>query len=95
MVEKEEKEKNCKKKNICPMENKCLTSNIIYEVTVTNNTNMVEKIYFGLCETSFKERYHNHTGSFRLQNVVKIQNYLNMYGNQKMKLRFPLLSGEF
>ena len=24
-----------------------------------------EKIYYGLCETTFKERYQNHTSSFR------------------------------
>ena len=51
--------------------NKCLTPNIIYEATVTNNTDMVEKIYFGLYETSFKERYRNHTSSFRLQSRIK------------------------
>ena len=58
---------NCSKKNERPMQNKCLTPNIIYEATFTNNTHIVEKIYFRLCETSFKERYRNHTRSFRLQ----------------------------
>ena len=55
----------------CPMQNKCLTPNIIYQATVTSNTNIVEKIYFGLCETSFKERYRNLTRSFRLQSYSK------------------------
>ena len=27
--------------------------------------------------------------------ILKIHNYLNMYGNQKMKIRFLLLKGEF
>ena len=58
---------NCRKKNECPMQNNCLTPNIIHEATVTNNTSIVEKTYFGLCETSFKERYRNHISSFRLQ----------------------------
>ena len=42
-----------------------------YEATVTNNTDIVEKIYFGLCETFFKEKYRNHTSSFRLQSYIK------------------------
>ena len=62
---------NCSKKNEFPMQNKFLTPNIMYEVTVTNNTHIIEKIYFGLCETSFKERYRNHTSSFRLQSYSK------------------------
>ena len=61
---------NCRKKNKCPMQNKCLTLNI-YEATVTNNTDIVGKIYFGLCETFFKEKYRNHTRSFRLQSYIK------------------------
>ena len=55
----------------CRIMNKCLTPNIIYEATVTNNTDIVEKIYFGLCETSFKEKHRNHISSFRLQSRNK------------------------
>ena len=62
---------NCSKKNEFPMQNKFLTPNIIYEATVTNNTHIIEKIYFRLCETSFKEKYRNHTRSFRLQSYSK------------------------
>ena len=72
---------NCKKKNECPMQNKRLTSNIIYEATVTNNIDIVEKIYFGLCETSFKKRYRNHTDLSGYKVIVNIQNYLNVYRN--------------
>ena len=53
------------------MQDKCSTPNIIYEAAVTNNTDIIEKIYFGLCETSLKERYRNHNSSFRLQNRSK------------------------
>ena len=48
-----------------------MTPNIIYEATVTNNTDIVEKIYSRLFETSFEERYRNHTSSFRLQSRSK------------------------
>ena len=63
---------NCRKKNECPIQNKCLIPNIIYGATVTNNTDIVQKkIYFELFETSFKERYRNHTSSVRLQSRSK------------------------
>ena len=51
---------NYRKMSECAMQSKCLTPNIIYEATVTR-----------LCETSFKERYHNHTRSIRLQSYSK------------------------
>ena len=48
-----------------------MTPNIIYKAKVTNNTDIVEKIYVKLCETSFKEKNHNHTRPFRLQSYSK------------------------
>ena len=57
---------NCSKKNECPMQNKCLTPSIIHEATVINNTDIVEKIHFGLCKT-----YCNHARYFRLQRYSK------------------------
>ena len=37
---------NCRKKNEFPMQNKCLTPNIICEATITNNTNMKLKVVY-------------------------------------------------
>ena len=56
---------NCKHKLECPVENKCLTKKVIYKAEVKNNKNEDTKIYIGLSENSFKERYRNHTKSFR------------------------------
>ena len=56
---------NCWVKNGCPLQHKCLTPGIVYQATVTNNKDEVEKLYYGLCESAFKERYHNHTSSFK------------------------------
>ena len=52
-------------RNDCPLQHKCLTPGIVYQATVTNNKDDEEKIYNGLCETAFKEKYRNHTSSFR------------------------------
>ena len=60
---KEDKMCNCRDKNACPMDGHCLTQNSIYQATVI--TNQSQKEYIGTCEGSFKERYNNHTKSFR------------------------------
>ena len=75
------------------MQNKCLTPNITYKATVINNTDIVKKNYFALCETFFNERYH--TRSFRLQSYSKDTELSTYIWELKMKIRFPLLSGEF
>jgi len=56
---------NCIKKDLCPMNNNCLVSNIVYQATITSKLpNYSEKVYIGLCATTFKKRYANHKKSF-------------------------------
>ena len=59
---------NCRVKNSCPLDNKCLTSLLIYQVDVTNNLDNEYKYYLGLAEATFKERYSNHKSSFKNEN---------------------------
>ena len=59
---------NCRIKNSCPLDNKCLTSQLIYQADVTNNLDDEYKYYLGLAETTFKERYNNHKSSFNNEN---------------------------
>ena len=59
------KECNCIKRNECPLQNKCLTSNIVYKATISSNyPNYKNKTYIGISETKFKLRYANHKKSF-------------------------------
>ena len=51
---------NCRKKDSCPLNGECLTPKVIYRADVTNEANNDQKFYFGLAETTFKERYNNH-----------------------------------
>ena len=60
-----DKECNCRKKDQCPLEGKCLTPNVVYQATVKTETSTDS--YVGLA-TNFKERYRNHTASFRHRN---------------------------
>ena len=59
---------NCRNKNICPLDGKCLTPNIIYEAQITSNQpSFKPKIYIGTAETDFKHRFSNHKKSFNLE----------------------------
>ena len=61
---------NCRNKDECPLDNKCLTPRVIYEADViTLNTS--RKFYIGLSDAPFKERYNNHKRDFRNRRYEK------------------------
>ena len=55
-----ERECNCRDRELCPLDNKCLTENIIYEAEITSHPDEVKKDYRGLCSTTFKARLGVH-----------------------------------
>ena len=66
LFNKEEKSGcNCRIKQNCPLQNNCLTPNIIYRADVSNDKDDEKKFYIGLTEPQFKDRYRNHTKSFK------------------------------
>ena len=50
---------DCRNKDECPAENKCLTPDAIYEAYVIT-LNTYRKFYIGLSDTPFKERCNDH-----------------------------------
>ena len=54
---------NCRQKNTCPPNGKCLQSPLIYQATVTRKDNSTNQTYIRLTENDFKTRYRNHTAS--------------------------------
>ena len=57
---------NCINKEKCLLQEKGLTNNIMYKATVTSNQDTYQhKIYYGITETKFKQRYANHIKSLR------------------------------
>ena len=60
----------CRKKQECPLEGKSRSEDIIYKCVVTA-TGHPRKIYLGTAEGDFKQRYYNHTKSFRTRNYAK------------------------
>ena len=66
-----ERECNCRKNVICPVNGKCLSKNIIYQATIKENISQKEETYIGLTSTTFKERLANHLQTFKNENLQK------------------------
>ena len=71
---------NCRVKRQCPLENKCLTPNIVYEPTITNNFNDDQKKYLGVSETPFKERFRRYTRDFKHKKHEKCTEISDIFG---------------
>ena len=62
---------NCIRKHQYPVNEKYLTNNVLYKASITpNEENPKTKIYYGVCETTFKRRYANHKKTFN--NNIKL-----------------------
>ena len=76
----EERKCNCSKNNVCPLGGKCLEKNVIYQAKVTTTSDPSKsESYVGLCSTTFKDRYRNHTNSFKHQkksNETMLSNHI-------------------
>ena len=62
---------NCRYKINCPLQNECLTPQIVYKAIVSNDQNNEVKQYIGLTSNTFKERYNGHNTSFRSEKYRK------------------------
>ena len=61
-----------------PIDNKCLTANIVYNAVVSAH-NKLDKKYFGIAETSFKNGFRKHKRDFcpkKTQSSIMNQNWV-------------------
>ena len=58
---------NCRHKNSCPLDGKCLTKFVAYEASVIETTLNNKETPFGLTEIKFKTRFNLHKSSFKLE----------------------------
>ena len=75
---------NCRKKDQCPLDNKCLSSSVIYNAQVT--TNNTTKNYIGLTEGTSKQRFSQHKSTFMHRkhiNSTKLSIYIWQLGDKK------------
>ena len=72
------KERNCHKRDECPLNGACLTESIIHKASVSVR-NLLTKYYYGLTEGDFKTRWRNHKTSFtnaNYKNVTELSYYI-------------------
>lgn len=55
---------NCRNKEACPLQNKCMNKDIVYKATISTSNANDTKHYIGMTSSTFKERYRNHIKSF-------------------------------
>ena len=68
---------NCRVKSNCPLDEKCLTENVIYQATVESEEG--KETYIGLTGNTFKTRFRNHAASFRdinIRNTTELSKYI-------------------
>ena len=62
------KQCNCWDRKKCPLNEKCLTNQIVYQANINSDLeDYKENIYKGLCEKTFKLRYAEHKNTFNYQ----------------------------
>ena len=71
---------NCRQAQLCPLDGKCQTKNMIYKATVTLDHDQSQHNYIGLTSTTFKKRWSTHKSSFvsdkastKLSDFIKTQ----------------------
>ena len=80
---------SCRIKEACPVNQKCQTSILIHQATVTRHDNNKEESYIGLTDNTFKARYNGHTSSFQneqYRNATNLSNYIWTLKHKKHKL---------
>ena len=60
---------NCRNKHACPLQNKCMSKDIVYKATINTTSNTQDtKHYIGMTSNTSKERYRNMTALKAKQN---------------------------
>ena len=72
---------NCRNPDNCPLDNKCLTSKIVYSAEIITDDHQLSKFYLGICETSLRLGLTITKGLFVIGRTKKIQNYPSTSGS--------------
>ena len=76
---------NGRANNTCPLNDKCLSSNIAYSAEVLIDNNRQGDKYFGISETEFKTWLDNHKNSFKNRQKEKDTELSKHISNVKYK----------
>ena len=62
---------NCRIREDCPLQNQCLTPDIICRTDAHCEENNDHKFYFGVTKTLVKKRFRNHNRDFNQEQYIK------------------------
>ena len=79
---------NCRNKEACPLQNKCMNKDIVYKATISTSNANDTKHYIGMTSSTFKEQYRNHMKSFTHKNIQTKRNFRNTFGPKAKQNRF-------
>ena len=71
---------NCRNKDECPMNGKCQVQNVVYKCTVSATPNFPKRVYLGVAEGDWKQRFYNHKKSIKnksYRNDTTLSSYLS------------------
>ena len=77
--EKPKQSCNCKNKDKYPMNGKCQVQNVVYKCTVLATRNFPKRVYLGVAEGDWKQRFYNHKKSIKnksYRNDTTLSSYL-------------------
>ena len=90
---------NCRDKNKFPLENKCLSTGLVYKACVSADENIEVKNYIGLTEGTFKQRFNGHQLPFRNKkyaNSTEISKHVwklkNSGKDQHMNIKWSIIT---
>ena len=70
---------NCRIKESCPLNGRCLQESVVHQAVVERQDNKKQQSYIGLTEGPFKMRYNNHNYTFRKEkhrNSTSLSKYI-------------------
>ena len=83
---------NCRKPDMCPLQNKCLVEALVYKAIVTTDGEV--KVYIGSTGDTFKHRFSNHVQSFKnikRQHETKLSSYIWSIRDKEYKIEWTIV----
>ena len=78
-----DKQCNCRNVNECPLNQVCLTKDLVYKAEVITKDSNERKTYIGMTATTFKDRYRITRNHSTISNARTILNFQNIKLNKK------------
>ena len=83
---------NCRQSTLCPLNGKCLRTNLIYICNIKTHQQEKGHYYIGLTEKTFKDRWYKHKNSFLYESKANSTELSKFVWECKRKGSEPILT---